>query len=265
MRFAAIVMLAASISGWSQSSSSGAAVTKGPCSPAVTGNGNTINIIGPCDSAPGRVITKTHTASEENKLLDISFIAEPGYPYFLKPGEKIDIDTILKNYSFYILSISNKTGRDATLIDFLIQLPFPISNYEVLTTKFSEGLSFQPNITTMYPTPGSTVSTNGRPASNVAQLSITRIRPGGQVSIRIGLYQKPSLPVAVGPYDTFIVGSETIGASNKKEIYAPFSTDSNQTVLLGGWSERPKQLRFSFMSIFIIPPSDREETLRPAP
>jgi hypothetical protein len=186
-------------------------------------------------------------------LLDISFKAEPGYPYLPKPGGRIDTGAVLRNYSFYLLSLSNNTGRDATLIDFLLQLPFPISDYDVLTTKFSEGLSFQPKIATMYPAPGSTVSTNGKAASHIAQLSKTRIRPGGKVTIRIELYQRTSMLL---PVDPFIDGWETIGLSNKKEVYAPFTIKSDKTALLGNWSERPKKLIFLREDVEIIPPTD---------
>jgi hypothetical protein len=128
MRYVALLMIAASISGWSQTAPTGAAITKGSCSPAVTGNGNSFIIKCGIDPIEGEKMVEILNKILQNQLDPSAVMTKLKEIQKALPAPRRELsNTQVKDFASKLIGIkSNITVMGAGTTDDITPLLFRI-------------------------------------------------------------------------------------------------------------------------------------------
>lgn len=194
---------------------------------------------------------------KETYYLDVSLTPQPGYSSAsLKAGQEITRET-MRDRKQYLLILANKTRSTFDAVELRLQLPYPIDEREILPTKDTGNVRFDPAGPVINVEGGSTKVLR-TPLTSTYELRIESMRPGGQAQILFILnsWRDPrgkSIPPEEktryripewGPQITYINGYFLVHGI-REPYYAPFDLSETGIVRLEKPRERPNELQQS--------------------
>lgn len=203
-------------------------------------------------------ISSDPSSKEPSSFLDVSLLPQPGYSSAsFKAGQEITEET-MRDRKQYLLTLANKTSLTFDAIELRLQLPYPIDEKEIISTRLTGNIRFDP-AGPILSVEGGSAKFLRRPLTSTYELRLENMRPGGQAGILFILnsWRDPRGKIIPpgekarymipkwGPQITYMDGYFLV-RGKKESYYAPFDLSETGTVILEKPRERPKELRQIF-------------------